>query len=176
MTSHDSQSYPEDGQTTLKRSRLSPMLVERAEELLGTSIWLQSMELDEYIPGDAIVDQSTRHLFNRKPVCCKPVACYLCGADAGSKEELLRDHIVPQHMPSLTHLSLRRIEEEYLKRLFYNDAFAGPFVVNGQEVRRGLSSYARHQTHSYPGTGSLNHDVRWQTGCRAGSAVARYAP
>ena len=54
---------------------------------------------------------------------------------------------------------MERLEEEYRKRCFYYDEDDGPFVVSGQEVRRSNSAHARHQTHSYPGSKSINFDT-----------------
>ena len=44
------------------------------------------------------------------------------------------------------------------KRLFYDETFKGPFEVKGQEMRRVVGTGAIHQTHSYPGSGRINHN------------------
>ena len=54
------------------------------------------------------------------------------------------------------------------KRQLYYEIHEGPFPVTGQEVRRSVSAHARHQTHSYPGTGRMNYEKDLSGGTRRG--------
>ncbi|CAK0851590.1 unnamed protein product, partial [Prorocentrum cordatum] len=69
---------------------------------------------------------------------------------------------------SVAGLDAVRLEEEYRKRVFYYEERDGPFPVAGQEVRRAVSAHARHQTHSYPGTHKINHDLPLHNGQERG--------
>ena len=62
------------------------------------------------------------------------------------------------HLPNISDVPASRVEEEYRNRLFYYEEFHPPEPVTGQEVRRSLSSHARHTTHSYPGSRRINFD------------------
>ena len=55
---------------------------------------------------------------------------------------------------------MKRAEEEVRKKLFAEEAFSGPFEVTSAEQRRLLGCFAEHQTHSFPGSGTKNHDVK----------------
>ena len=55
---------------------------------------------------------------------------------------------------------MKRAEEEVRKKLFAEEAFSGPFEVTGAEQRGLLGCFAEHQTHSFLGSGSKNHEVK----------------
>ena len=81
-------------------------------------------------------------------------------------QELFRSH-VRQHFRDLPEdIDDERVEEEYRKAVFQLEEEHGPFAVQGQEIRRCVSNYSRHFTHSYPGSES----VGFQTQLRDGQA------
>ena len=140
--------------------KLKPEEIEAWEAALGKSIWTDDSTSDSFIPAVAIKDDGARHIFPRIPYASAPVACLLCGAEADNKQELLGEHFRNVHCKDVEQgCSIERLEEEYRKRCFYYEEKDGPFVVSGQEVRRSNSAHARHQTHSYPGSTSINFDT-----------------
>ena len=44
------------------------------------------------------------------------------------------------------------------KRAFRHELDVGPFPVTGQDIRKATSAHARHQIHSYFGTGRINYE------------------
>ena len=124
--------------------------------------WPPGRAKGAYVPGDVV--QGGRHEWPAEPYMCKPVACYLCGEDFDTKQELhkhwhSRRHLTLPDAGAQLSLTTHRVEEEMRKRLFYHETFDGPFEVRGQEMRRTVGAHAFHQTHSNPGTGSLNYSV-----------------
>ena len=147
-----------DAQAVARRM-LTAAEVEAWEAKLGNRIWVgTSATTDMYMPAADLKDDDKRHIFDRIPWCCEPVACYLCGYGVDSKESLI-EHLKSDHYKGEDDLfTEERFFEEYRKRVFYYEETDGPFPVSGQEVRRAVSAHARHQTHSYPGTNKMNYE------------------
>ncbi len=147
------------GAQAVARRMLTAAEVEAWEAKLGNRIWVgTSATTDMYMPAADLKDDDKRHIFDRIPWCCEPVACYLCGYGVDSKESLI-EHLKSDHYKGEDDLfTEERFFEEYRKRVFYYEETDGPFPVSGQEVRRAVSAHARHQTHSYPGTNKMNYE------------------
>ncbi len=145
---------------SLLRRQLSPTAVAQWQKEVGDRWqWLAGREAEAYIPG-ALVNGS-RFQWRREPILCQALGCYLCGEEFGCKSDL-RKHWRERHIElpkgEKAALSEHRVEEEVRKRLFYDEAFDGPFEVKGQEMRRVVGTGATHQTVSVPGSGRINHD------------------
>ncbi|CAK0805076.1 unnamed protein product [Prorocentrum cordatum] len=149
--------HPALNRKVLFRAQLSEEEIRQWEGQLGRDIWTETAICDSYLPAHLLRDHGTRHSFSRLPLCGAPVACYLCGHGCDSKAHC-----------SVAGLEAVRLEEEYRKRVFYYEERDGPFPVAGQEVRRAVSAHARHQTHSYPGTHKIDHDLPLHNGQERG--------
>ena len=143
----------------LLRRKLSADAVAKWEQAFGPAWqWFQGRAKENYAPGEMV--RGSRCEFPREPYLSKALPCYLCGLDFDCKAALVqhwrRCHVdVPDDEAAC--LSDHRIEEEMRKRVFYKEAFQGPYEVRGQEMRHIIGNRASHQTCSAPSSGCINH-------------------
>ena len=117
-------------------------------------IWSQRQSKDYYLASEHVQDGDSRRVFHRTPLEKGLLACELCDFDCDNRMDFLihlRDAHFPKKSAEVDH-ELSRCEEEYRKRMVFHEQESGPFPVPGEQTRRGVASYAFHQTHSRKGS------------------------
>ena len=117
-------------------------------------IWSQRQSKDYYLASEHVQDGDSRRVFHRTPLEKGLLACELCDFDCDNRMDFLihlRDAHFPKNSAGVDH-ELSRCEEEYRKRMVFHEQESGPFPVPGEQTRRGVASYAFHQTHSRKGS------------------------
>ena len=97
-------------------------------------IWSTRQMKDYYIPGGQLQNADSRRVFYRTPVSSGMLACELCGFNCDNHLDFLR-HLRDEHLPAPADAAaheLGRCEEEYGKRMVFNEEQSGPFPVPGE--------------------------------------------
>ena len=112
----------------------------------------ESQNLPKYIPADDVGPEMKLTQWAKEPILAAPWLCQLCG-DEFVNRGAWRNHCSDRHGG----------EAEYRKRVAYLHELAPPRVVQGQEKRSMVQSFAEFQTHCVEG--SETND--WVAGRRA---------